>query len=217
MFYNTGIATYIWVLNNHKPKVRKGKVQLINAVDLYTKMRKSLGSKRNQIPEAQADEIVKLYGDFEEGEISKIFYTADFGFRRITVERPLQISFYPGDPERRAAMQQDKAWGKWSDIDKTALLTALDALGSDKLPSRDRFTTQLKANGFKATAAQLKFLTKHLAEHDDEAEVCKDSKGNPEPDSDLRDNENVPLRLWRSHSRLLPTSSTARPHRRSSP
>ncbi len=194
MFYNTGIATYIWVLNNHKPKARKGKVQLINAVDLYSKMRKSLGSKRSQIEDEQAAEIVKLYGDFEEGEISKIFDTADFGFRRITVERPLQISFYPGDAERREAMQQDKAWAKWSEDDRQALFAALDAMGPDKVPSRKTFTKQLKANGFKASAAQLKLLAKHLAEHDDEAEVCKDSKGNPEPDSDLRDNENIPLK-----------------------
>jgi len=194
MFYNTGIATYIWVLNNHKPKARKGKVQLINAVELYAKMRKSLGSKRNQIQDEQADAIVKLYGAFEEGEISKIFDTTDFGFRRITVERPLQISFYPGDAERREAMQQDKSWAKWSEDDRQALLAALDAMGTDKVPSRKTFTKQLKANGLKASAAQLKFLAKHLAEHDDEAEVCKDKKGNPEPDPDLRDNENVPLK-----------------------
>jgi len=193
MFYNTGIATYIWVLNNHKPKARKGKLQLINAVDLYAKMRKSLGSKRNQIEDQQADQIVKLYGDFEEGEISKIFDTEDFGFRRITVERPLQLSFYPGDPERRAALEADRSWEKLNPADRTDLTNALDRM-PEKVPSRKRFIKELKVNGFKASAAQLKLLCKHLAEHDDDAEICKDSKGNPEPNPDLRDNENVPLK-----------------------
>lgn len=88
IFYNTGIATYIWVLSNHKPSFRKGKVQLINANDLYEKRRKSLGSKRNDIPQHYIDEITKLYGEFKESEISKIFSNEDFGYSKIVVERP---------------------------------------------------------------------------------------------------------------------------------
>ncbi|MVX66575.1 N-6 DNA methylase [Clostridium chromiireducens] len=88
IFYNTGIATYIWVLANNKPSFRKGKVQLINANDLYEKRRKSLGSKRNDIPEHYIDEITKLYGEFKESEISKIFDNEDFGYSKIVVERP---------------------------------------------------------------------------------------------------------------------------------
>lgn len=89
IFYNTGIATYIWVLSNKKPDYRKGKVQLINANELYEKRRKSLGNKRNDIPKHYIDEITKLYGEFKESEISKIFDNEDFGYSKIVVERPL--------------------------------------------------------------------------------------------------------------------------------
>src|SRR5690625_5114182 len=92
MFYNTGIATYIWVLNNNKPPERKGRVQLIDASDKYTRMRKSLGSKRNYISEEDQDEIVRLYGHQVENKNSKFFYNHEFGYRRITIERPLRLS-----------------------------------------------------------------------------------------------------------------------------
>lgn len=88
IFYNTGIATYIWVLSNKKPDYRKGKVQLINANELYEKRRKSLGNKRNDIPKEYIDEITKLYGEFKESKISKIFDNEDFGYSKIVVERP---------------------------------------------------------------------------------------------------------------------------------
>ena len=90
IFYNTGIATYIWVLSNKKAGTpREGKVQLINANDLYEKRRKSLGNKRNDIPESAIQEITKIYGEFRETEISKIFDNEDFGYTKITVERPV--------------------------------------------------------------------------------------------------------------------------------
>ena len=89
MFFNTGIATYIWILSNHKAPERKGKVQLINASGFGESMRKSLGSKRKQLSDESIDEITRVYGVFEESKISKIFDTTDFGYRRITVERPL--------------------------------------------------------------------------------------------------------------------------------
>lgn len=88
LFYNTGISTYIWVVDNKKRPERKGKVQLINAVDMFKKMSKSLGNKRNEISEEQIAEITRIYGDFEEGKYCKIFDNEDFGYSRITVERP---------------------------------------------------------------------------------------------------------------------------------
>ena len=91
MFYNTGIATYVWILSNHKADERKGKVQLINATGLGDKMRKSLGSKRKFLSEDNIDAIVRLYGGFEESDTCKLFDTTAFGYRRITVERPLQL------------------------------------------------------------------------------------------------------------------------------
>lgn len=91
IFYNTGIATYIWVLSNKKAGTkREGKVQLINANGLYEKRRKALGNKRNDIPESAIAEITRLYGEFIETEISKIFDNEDFGYTKITVERPLR-------------------------------------------------------------------------------------------------------------------------------
>lgn len=91
IFYNTGIATYIWVLSNKKAGTkREGKVQLINASTLFEKRRKPLGNKRNDIPEEAISRITQIYGDFTENEISKIFDTADFGYTKIVVERPLR-------------------------------------------------------------------------------------------------------------------------------
>ena len=95
MFYNTGISTYVWILSNRKPEVRKGKVQLIDASGFWQKMRKSLGSKRKELSEEHIAEITRLFGDFVEAEkdgkpISRIFNNEDFGYRTITVERPLR-------------------------------------------------------------------------------------------------------------------------------
>lgn len=90
IFYNTGIATYIWVLSNKKAGTkREGKVQLINANGLFEKRRKALGNKRNDIPENAIEEITRIYGEFRENEISQIYDNADFGYTKITVERPL--------------------------------------------------------------------------------------------------------------------------------
>jgi type I restriction enzyme M protein len=96
IFYNTGITTYLWVLSSHKSDLRRGKVQLIDASKAFVKLRKSLGKKRNEISDEQISEITKVYGEFEEGifnkqsfEIeSKIFDSAEFGFKKITLENP---------------------------------------------------------------------------------------------------------------------------------
>ena len=85
LFYNTGIATYIWVLNNKKPEHRQGKVQLINASEYYNKMRKNLGNKRNEMSKKHIDEITKIYGDFVESDVSKIYENYFFGYRKVTV------------------------------------------------------------------------------------------------------------------------------------
>lgn len=89
LFYNTGISTYVWIISNHKSTERKGKVQLINAVDFYKKMSKSLGDKRNELSDEQIKEITEIYGAFKESEHCKIFDNKDFGYAKVTVERPL--------------------------------------------------------------------------------------------------------------------------------
>lgn len=90
LFYNTGISTYVWMLCNHKSKERKGKVQLINGVDFFKKMSKSLGDKRNELSEEHIKEITAMYGNFSESEHCKIFDNTDFGYSKVTVERPLR-------------------------------------------------------------------------------------------------------------------------------
>lgn len=217
MFYNTGIATYVWILSSHKPEHRKGKVQLINASKerakaggrgrsggaevegndehvFYSAMRKSLGSKRKELTEESIETIVKTYGQFAENGFSKLFDYKEFGYRRITVERPLQLAIYPKDEARLEALQADKAWAKLDEALQQAILDALASFKEEKLLSRDTFNNTLKAKlaPAKLSAAQLKLVVKHLGEHDDAAEVCK-TKGKVEANPDLRDNENVPL------------------------
>ena len=104
LFYNTGIATYVWILSNRKSQERKSKVQLINAVDLYAKMRKSLGNKRNYLTDENIREITRVYGDFEHKGISKIFDTQDFGFRKITIDCP------PGSGKTVKAKKRQKPY-----------------------------------------------------------------------------------------------------------
>ena len=194
MFYNTGIATYVWILSNQKADERKGKVQLINATGLGDKMRKSLGSKRKFLSEDNIDAIVRLYGSFEESDTCKLFDTTAFGYRRITVERPLQLVFYPKDEARLQALQADKAWTRLDEELQQAILDALPRFEEDKVMSRDTFIKWLKVHmdGEKLPAQALKLLQKHLGKHNDEAEVCT-TKGKPEPNPELRDHENVPL------------------------
>ena len=217
MFYNTGIATYVWILSSQKAAPRKGKVQLINAAKeraktggrgrsgggesdapidnvFYQAMRKSLGSKRRELTEEGIETIVRTYGHFIENDFSKIFDYRAFGYRRITVERPLQLAIYPKDELRIAALTADNAWLKLDAALQSDILAALAQFTADKLLSRKTFLKQLDV---KLTAAQQKLTVKHLSEHDDEAEICKHAsgkdKGQPEANPDLRDYENVPL------------------------
>ena len=197
MFYNTCIATYVWVLSNNKPKARKGKVQLINAVNRYSKMRKSLGSKRQYIDDANIEAIVRLYGDFKENEEIKIFPVAAFGYRRITVERPLKLNFQ-ASAERIAKMAQETPLAKLEQDELQAITRACQRLNASKMyRNRDAFLKYLKkafkAEDAKPGAPQLKAILNALSERDDEADICTDKHGNPEPDTSLRDNENVPL------------------------
>ncbi len=214
LFYNTGISTYIWVLTNRKPRRRRGKVQLVNAVDLFQKMRKSLGNKRHELSPDHISQIARTFGDFAEGEISKIFDNQDFGYRRIVIERPLKLSFQ-ASPERIERLREVKAFqslatskkkGAARDKEITigrelqeAILRALAHLDPNRLyKNRDRFEDDLKGALKRAGLSVLPPLKKAvltaLSERDETADVCTDSKGNPEPDSELRDYENVPLK-----------------------
>ncbi len=196
MFYNTGIATYVWVLSNLKEAARKGKVQLIDGSQHFAKMRKSLGSKRQYITEGQINELVRLYGAFEETPQCKIFPIDAFGYRRITVERPLRLNFQVS-AERIERVLAEKAIEKLGASVQKLLATVLQSMDATTLyRNREQFSKQLKktlvAHDISLSAAEQKAVLNALSERDPEADICT-TKGVPEADTGLRDNENVPL------------------------
>ncbi|MFC2991295.1 type I restriction-modification system subunit M [Halomonas tibetensis] len=197
LFYNTGIATYVWILSNYKPAERRGQVQLIDATGRASKMRKSLGSKRQFVADRDIEEIVRLYGACQESEESKLFPVETFGYRRITVERPLRLNFQ-ASPERLAKLDDEKPLQKLIDAEREAIKAASATLDPEQVfTNRDAFTkalkAALKAAGLKLGAPVQKAILSALSERDSEADICLDKNGKPEPDTGLRDNENVPL------------------------
>lgn len=212
LFYNTGIATYVWVLTNRKPLERKGKVQMVDATSFWAPMRKSLGDKRREIPREKADEIVKLLRDFEEGEYVKISPTTHFGFRKITVECPLRLNFQ-ARAERIAlleeqrvfqALAQSKRKGDAGAAEEAAgqalqegIRKLLHDLPDTLFKDRETFQETLKARAEKAwvklSPPLVKVILSALSERDETAAICRDKDGNPEPDTELRDTESVPL------------------------
>jgi type I restriction enzyme M protein len=211
--WSTGISTYIWIVTNRKADHRRGKIQLINAVEHYRKMRKSLGNKRNELGPEQIEHITQLYGDFEENDESKIFDNEDFGYHKIVVERPLRLSFQV-TPERIEHVLEQKAFQNLAKSRKKgaaavaeieagqalqeAILDVLRGLGSKRSLDRDEFEKMLskamKAAEIKLSTSLKKAVMSSVSERDDEAELCTNKSGNPEPDSYLRDTENVPLK-----------------------
>ncbi|MDX8407954.1 MAG: N-6 DNA methylase, partial [Mariprofundaceae bacterium] len=180
MFYNTGIGTYIWILSTNKEQKREHLVQLIDATGIYSSMRKSLGNKRRFINDGQIAEIARAYDAFEESGISKIFNTEDFGYRRITVERPLQLKFSV-TLEKLEAFKADK---------KSDHADAFEAVEGEYMSLADF----LAAAGIEKLAKPVeKAVMAAFGEHCPEAEVITDTKGKPMPDTNLRDYENVPL------------------------
>ena len=227
LFYNTGIATYVWVLTNRKRPERRGKVQLIDATSFWVLLRKSLGAKRREVPFDRKVDILRLLADFEDGAtrkvvrdgeereavVSRIYPNTHFGFRKITVQRPLRLDFQ-ASPERIARLDEQRAFANLARSRKRGAAKAKDeAAGREKqaalrellrsLPGRlflDRaaFEAELsraaQTAGLKLTAPLRKAVLSALSERNPEAETCRDRKGRPEPDPQLRDMENVPLR-----------------------
>ena len=211
LFYNTGIQTYVWLLTNRKPKQREGKVQLIDASgdQFWTGMRKSLGSKRREIPDTARDQIVRLYADFLNGQsgagkVAKIFDTTDFGYREIRVERPLKLRF-DITPETLNVLKSQKAFERLDSWDQVAILTAIaGALSGKSFMDRAAFlkglNKALKSADVNAGAAVIKAIIEALGSRDETAEICRDRDGKPEPDTQLRDHELVPLKEgWRDY------------------
>jgi|GEM_PF-117987 len=216
LFYNTGIYTYLWIVTNRKERYRRGKVQLVDARAFFKKMRKSLGQKRHEICEDQRAGITRLYGEFKENEYVKIFDNEDLGYRRITVERPLRLNFAVTE-ERLARVREAKPFVNLATSKKRkdkkeaeteiaegkklqeSILSALEGLtGKGIVKNRGRFTEMVKEAfreaGIKVPASLFKAVLMALSERDETADICTDSKGNPESDPELRDYENVPLK-----------------------
>jgi type I restriction enzyme M protein len=188
LFYNTGISTYFWIVTNRKSPERQGKVQLVDARESWVKMRKSLGDKRKELSPDQIDEITRLYGEFTENERVKVFPNESFGYQRITVERPLRLR-WSVSKETLELISQEKAWNKLSGPQRTSLAMKLHALVGTDSPDKPALSRNL---GLVPKAIE-KALWDLLAVRDENASVVTNKKGEPEPDSDLRDNENVPL------------------------
>ncbi len=204
LFYNTGIQTYVWLLTNRKDTARQGKVQLIDASGerFWRSMRKSLGSKRREIPEAATREIAEIYHDMLNGnsgweDVSKIFDTTDFGYREIRVERPLKLRFEVTEEALEAVFEAKPV----QRLDTTAQESLRAALGTlmelEAWVDREVFLKALRAalrvEGVKIGAPVVKAIVAALGERDEEADICRDKDGNPEPDTGLRDHELVPL------------------------
>ncbi len=220
MFYNTGIATYIWVLSNRKPEHRRGKVQLIDATQWFRPLRKNLGSKNCELSDDDIQRICDAFLAFEETEQSKIFPNEAFGYWKVTVERPLRLTVDLSPEQRtrfRAACRDAKEEPLASVVDRVATV-----LGAGPHPDFNRFMEAVgadsSAQGVKLTAKRKNLLQMALASREEAAapvikktqkpgavkpdpirgpiEVAVDGQSTVveyEPDPDLRDTEQVPL------------------------
>jgi type I restriction enzyme M protein len=235
LFYNTGIATYIWVVTNRKAPARKGKIQLIDASyfdndskrGLFCVLKqKSLGDKRREIPLERSQDILRILSELKDGEtrritkdgkeqdvvVCRVFPTTHFGFRKITIERPLKLNFQASDG-RIARLEEEKGFQALARSKKNGAAGATEqaegramqdeirklvrALPGSLVKDRDEFESLLEAAskraGLKLPPPARKSILSALSERDDTAAICRDQDGFAEPDPELRDTESVPL------------------------
>ena len=200
LFYNTGISTYFWIVTNRKSPERQGKVQLVDGRELFTKMRKSLGEKRKEISADQVEEITRLYAEFTESDHVKIFSNETFGYLRITVERPLRVKWRITDTAL-TALEKSKAYKAW--VKNGPAFTPAEIYGpKGKLNGNWNIThdtaeslrSALKTNmGGGVPISIIDAMVDAAQVPEPDGELITDKKGNPQPDTNLRDNENVPL------------------------
>lgn len=195
-FYNTGIATYIWILDNTKTPERRGKVQLIDATGFATPLRKSLGAKRNQISDDDRVRIAQIYAGFEESDHCRIVDPHEFAFTEITVERPLRRSFTLDEAAVERALTA-KAVAKLPEVTRETLRTVLGEDPSKTWLSQNEFNTHLHHrlnldHELHLKEPVFKALIKAIGAPDDNAEISLDAKGKPIADTSLRDTERVP-------------------------
>ena len=213
-------------------------MQLIDGRQFFRKMRKSLGNKRNELSPEQIDDLTRIHGNFDDGEtrpitdedpvtheprtrprvVSKVFANEDFGYRKVTVERPLRLNF-AATPERIARIEDERAFQNLAKSKKRPgpahdgevadgqerqeairglLRSLVEATGGEVVRDRETFVETLsaaaKSAGLRLSAPERKVVLAALGERDQEAAICRDRHGNPEPDTNLRDTETVPLR-----------------------
>lgn len=200
LFYNTGIASYIWVLTNRKASERQGRVQLIDARDLWVRMRKSLGEKRREISLEQVDEITALHGTLAEGERVKIFPNDFFAYRRVTVDRPLRGRWHITADTWTDIDADGGPLAKLSEADRVAVALALRASApatyDDEAQIKAALNAALVPALGKVGAPLLKTLAATCLVRDAAAPPLTDSKHRPVPDPELRDVETIP---WAEH------------------
>jgi type I restriction enzyme M protein len=218
LFYNTGIATYIWVVTNRKTPKRRSMVQLIDGSSFWVQMPKTLGAKRREIPLERAQDILKILSDFKDGDsrddhvVSKIFPTTHFGFRKITVERPLRLSFQ-AVPERIVRLEDEKGFMALAQTKKKGAAGAkeqaegraqqetvravIKSMPGTLYTDRSEFECVLddaaSKAGMKLAAPVRKAILSALSVREEKAAICLDKDGRPESDPELRDTESVPL------------------------
>jgi type I restriction enzyme M protein len=197
MFYNTGIATYVWLLDNAKPAQRRGKVQLIDASAQWVKRRRNLGSKTRDISDEDRAVIAKIYDTFADGPCSLVLEPDDLKYWEITVERPLRLRFRLTEQGIAAAMASPTV-AKLSPAEVDAIASVLGSLPQAEYMDRAEFLADLRGSlkdaGVKVPAPTLKAIWMALGERDEAAAPCLRSDGSPEPDVGLRDTEVVPFR-----------------------
>ena len=188
LFYNTGINTFFWIVTNRKKPERRGRVQLVDARELFTKTRKSLGEKRKEIRPDQIAEITRLYGAFQGNEWVKILPNEAFGFQQITVERPLRLR-YEVTSETLTGIENSAGWTKLTESERLGLVDRLASLTGLASTDPSEVATRLGP----LPKAVDKAVWNAVAVRDFDAPVITDRKGHAAPDPELRDNENVPL------------------------
>ena len=197
LFYNTGINTYIWILNNKKPERRKGKIQLIDSSDMYKEMSSNLGDKSHRLTESHISKITEIFGDLEANGRSIVVDNEEFGYRRIVVDRPLRMSF-KATPERIDSLNNERAFTNRDQETQQQVKEALSTLDSEKVwMDRDEFIEEVELcfnmHGVDVRNSVYDAIERALGERNPDAEIVTNSNGDPEHDTELRDRERVPL------------------------
>jgi type I restriction enzyme M protein len=212
LFYNTGIKTYVWIITNEKNNERQGKIQLIDATNEFVKMRKSLGNKRHQLNEENIKNIINMFNTFKDSDNVKIFDNEDFGYTKVTVERPQQLNYQVSE-ERLENLYSINAFSKLAESKKKdpeeklkeenegkqkqeKIKNALKNIPNKLFKQYNQFSELIadEIGSLDLSPTFRKNIVLALSQHDETAEYVIDNKGNPKIDPNLRDTEKIPLK-----------------------